>query len=76
MVLELPLRAGLFCFDHIGQSLSVRRIKPNGPVDLFPVAKFGAPSELRKFDVFKTLFALWRTPATMQVALVSSGYTE
>lgn len=75
-VLELPLRAGRELFDRIGKVVSLRRTKTMGPVEVLVMARSEPPRDGVRFEVLPTLFGLWRIPATMQVALVGSGYTE
>ena len=75
-VLELPLRTGRELFNRIGSVVCLRRARPCGPVDvgrsLLPVPQCDG----KRFEVLPTLFALWRIPSSMQVALVGPGYTE
>lgn len=75
-VIELPVRAAHALSELRLSVVSLRRPKPCGMVEIEPKDLVLQPTVSTSIDVFRTLFTLWRLPASFQVALVSEGYTD
>lgn len=72
-ILEVPLSTGFKLSERRGETLAMRRLRKNGPIEIGSFVAKSRPPTIPVFDIVPALLRLWRLPLNSPLRLLDAS---